>query len=129
MTLDVTIGEIYLDKDLSEIKPIYWVRCCPESETEICDEEYTLWTKESYRSGSSSFWKFFKEDIGDIYYEMREHPYHNDHETAYLKSFIDRINALPTPEDEFNQDRMKWFKYWCNKAVELYGDKAAIMFG
>ena len=129
MTLDVTIGKIYLDEGLSEIRPVYWVQGCPESEVDICEEEHTLWTKESYRSGSSDFWKFFKEIVGDVYYEMREHPNHNDHETAYLKPFIERINTLPTPSSPINQDRMKWFKHWCNKAVELYEDKAAIMFG
>jgi len=28
--------------------------------------------------------------------------------------------------NEVDSDRLKWLKYWAKKAVELYGDDAAI---
>lgn len=123
MTLDVTIGEITLEPNgLNVIE-------CPAADHNICNPAYTLHPKESYRSGSHDFWIFWRTYCGKLYYIFREHPCSNDPDIAKLKPHIDKINALSNQcEDETNKDRMMWFKYWANKAVELYGVNAGIKF-
>jgi hypothetical protein len=123
-----------------------YVTQCPNSEIDICDPAVTLWPKESYRSGSTHFWIFFERLIGiDIYHAMRNYPNSNERDIALIKPLINEINKLNTitrdqiiemfPELSKDQtnidgmvDRLKWFIYWTNKAVELYDDFAAIDF-
>ena len=124
MTLDVTIGK-KTGKD--------HVEKCPESKDNVCDSTQTNWPSESYRSGNNvSFWKFFtrNKDLKVIYLKMRKHPDTNDLDIAQLKPFMKEINKLKESDfvDEIDKDRVKWLKYWSNKAVELYGTDAAIMF-
>jgi len=127
MTLDVTIGQLAIIKENN--RAMLWVSACPSETVAICDIEYTLWPNEAYRSGSSEFRQFFREELGQMYNAMREHPDTNDIDIAYIEPFIERINDLPDEcEDDANIDRMKWFKFWCNRAVELYGEDASIMF-
>lgn len=135
MTLDVTIGEIVPDTDNIEEDPKarYWVKQAPEANFDVCNPEYTMDAKEAYRSGSTGFWNFWlkkSEQLTEIYEAMRSNPNSNNRDVAYLKPLLTRINAIP--ESDFSSgidlDRLKWFKYWANKAVELYGDKAGIMF-
>ena len=126
MTIDVTIGKAVLRN--FDNKAYAYVDQCPDADKNICEQEYTLWEKEAYRSGSTGFWEFFFEAMGEIYNLMRDNPRSNDLDVAYIKPFIKQINSLQTPKDPYHKDRMKWFKYWCNKAVELYDDDAGIMF-
>jgi len=129
MTLDVTIGKIIADEIYDDtINPMYWIKQCPDSETPICDIDHTLWIVEAYRSGSTEFWNFFFNHVGKMYKEMRSNPNSNDRDVVCITPFLDRINSLNTPSDPTHADRMKWLKYWCNKAVELYGKEAGMMF-
>ena len=156
MTLDVTIGKLtispietilqaalYGDEDNNEygirdhVVDTYGmidVEACPDSDYDVCNPESTIYPRSSQRSGSTGFWKFFTDMIGsDIYYAMRRNPESNDRDIALIRPLIDKINAIqdPTIVDEnakYNSDRLKWFKFWSNKAVELYGDMAAIEF-
>jgi len=137
MTLDVSIGLIKFGKlkknDVADYESCNVMRAldikrCPDSEADICDPERTLSAKEAYRSGSTSFWDFWDNCTYELYHSMRDYPNSNDTDIAFLKPVIDDINALPDPTDEGNADRMKWLKYWANKAVELYGDRAGIRF-
>ena len=135
MTLDITIGELCLSEEIDylkedpEIRPCLWVRECPELDYDLCDPDATVYPRTSYRSGSTGFWKFCFDFMDDVYYEMRENPKTNELDIAYIKPFLNRINKLSDPQDDFyHKDRMKWLKFWCNKAVELYGDRACIMF-
>lgn len=124
MTLDVTIGKITVDDSQEE-----WVEQCPIADHDICKKEHTWWTVESYRSGSSVFREFWEHRCTILYFKFQQHPRSNDKDIAQLSPYIDEINALPdTLQDKLDADRMKWFKYWANKAVELYGDEAGIMF-
>ena len=140
MTLDVTIGKITIERIEEEddlcFKPLFHVQQCPEAKEDINDKEYTLWTKESYRSGSTDFWSFFKRQhplLKEIYFGMREHPDSNDFDVAYVKPYLEKINSIKIEDfkdpNEVNDDRLKWLRYWCNKAVELYGEEAGISFG
>lgn len=124
MTLDVRIGKKTSENSVEQ---------CPDAKENICDSAHTNWPAESYRSGNNvAFWKFFtrNKDLKAIYLEMRKHPNTNDLDIALLKPFLKRINKLKELNfiDEIDKDRLKWLKYWSNKAVELYGDEAAIMF-
>ena len=123
MTLDITIGKIV--EENNELN----VEMCPKSETNICNPNSTLWANESYRSGGSDLWEFWEHHCNSLYFSLREHPHTNDKDIAKLSHVIDEINLLP--DDLLTQndnDRMLWFKYWSNKAVELYGDNAGIEF-
>ncbi|MDP3989718.1 MAG: hypothetical protein Q8Q01_00765 [archaeon] len=124
MTLDVRIGKKIGDSSVEQ---------CPDAKENICDPLHTNWPTESYRSGNNfSFWKFFtkNKDLKAIYLEMRKHPNTNDLDLALIKPFLKRINKLKDADfvNEVDKDRLKWLKYWSNKAVELYGNEAAILF-
>lgn len=127
MTLDVKIGRrvtIKLDGE-----QIINVRECPITYHDVCKLEYTLWPRESFRSGSSGFWEFWKNCVGTLYYQMRKHHSSNDLDIAFLKPLLEDINKLADNcRGEIDKDRMKWFKFWANRAVRLYGDDACIAF-
>lgn len=119
MTLDVTIGRKLKDDVVQ----------CPDSDKDICNPNLTNHPREAYRSGSSDFWSFWRRrGLADIYLSMRKNPNSNDIDIALLKPFIKRINALKEPLSIIDKDRLKWLKYWSNKATELCGEEAAIMF-
>lgn len=128
MTLDVCIGKVVIEN--IENKPVLSVNSCPKSIENVCDINATLWPDESYRSGSREFREFWYNCVGDLYYQLREHPKSNDVDIAYIKPYLNKIISL---SDEcnynyFDIDRMKWLKYWCKVAVELYDDEAGICF-
>lgn len=128
MTLDVNIGKRieYLDEDGSVQ---YRIEMCPEADHDICKPEFTSWSRESYRSGSSDFWRFFQMCTDGLYYHIRKYPDTNDYEIIPLKPILHEINGLFDKFfDEANRDRMKWLKFWSNRAVSLYGDDAYISF-
>ena len=69
--------------------------------------------------------------INEVYYEMRKHPNSNDIDVCRLKPYAKRISCIEIPEinqNSLDADRLKWLKYWTARAVNLYGDKAGIMF-
>ena len=64
-----------------------------------------------------------------LYYRIRKHPDTNDCDIIPLKSILHEINGLFDEFfDEIDRDRMKWLKFWSNRAVSLYGDDAYISF-
>ena len=125
MTLDIIIGKLTYTPGDDELD----VEKCPPESHDVCDRELTIYPRDSCRSGSAGLWDFFFDRVHDIYMEMRDYPDSNDPEAIAIKPFLERINALPDDcNDAINNDRMKWFKFWCNRAVELYGDEAGIEF-
>lgn len=133
MTLDVTIGKIILRQDEDNGRAYVWIKQCPGADFDVSPKKYTLSPREAYRSGSTSFWQFWRKNdlLGQLYEEMRTHPNSNDFDATYLEKYVERINQLEENsfESELDQDRLKWLKYWVNKAVELYGKEAGITFG
>lgn len=113
MTTDVTIGKISSNGE--------HVMKCPRAERNICNPQHTNHPRDSYRSGSSKFTEFWQTTCGEFYKET-------EYEITPLKPHIDVINNLEAYESNVNKDRMIWFKYWTNKAVDLYGDSAGIQF-
>ncbi len=138
MTLDVTIGKIVLSKYDPEWDDTTVVRVeveqCPSLDFDLCKHpEFTLWPRDAYRSGSSGssgFWAFFQKCVGEeLYNSMRDHPGSNDRDVARLKPLIEKIARLPDEcGSAIDNDRMKWFKFWCSRAVSLYGDDAGVQF-
>lgn len=127
MTLDVKIGQYYLDENN---KPS--IKRCEDSSIDICNIEYTMWPKDAYRSGSTSFWHFFKKKdpiLIKLYYKWRKNPNTNDDDVCKFDEedfkLIDEILPLSDPIDK---DRLKWLRYWMFKAREEYGKLAGIEF-
>lgn len=131
MTLDVTIGKVILSRcgDLYEI-PYIDVESCPLADHDICSKDFTLWQRESYRSGSTDFRDFFHKCVGDFYEEYHGERGTDDADTVYLLPVIEQIRALKVNKlwKPADTDRMNWLKYWCERAVELYGAEAGIRF-
>jgi len=140
MTLDVKIGKIVIDPIDPDLKDWIWeagsctvrvnIEQCPDLDYDLCPKEHTFAPREAYRSGSIPLWDFFqKGPARKIYHAMRDNPNSNDRDVARIKPLLDEINKLPDHlGTEVDDDRMKWFKFWCNRAVELYGDLAGVRF-
>lgn len=119
MTLTVIIGKIGIpnNTDCS-------IEECPMESYDVCNPEYTQYPDRAFRSGSGMC-DFFDLHVTAIYKEIMR----LKERSVPIKPFIDRINALPDDLcDDSHNDRMKWLKFWCNRAVGLYGDKAVIEF-
>lgn len=120
MTLTVIIGKIRTPSD--EIPNIDE---CPSEAYDVCDPKYTIYPRRSIRSGSSNMRDFFDCITAEIYTNAISDPT----EIVFIKPVIGTINDLIDDcEDVVHNDRMKWLKFWCNRAVELYGDEAGIEF-
>ena len=52
----------------------------------------------------------------------------NDIQITRLKGYLNEINNLKGDGDFINERRLHWLKFWCNRAVELYGNDAVIKF-
>jgi len=127
MTLDVTIGTVFIER--IDNKAYLGVNHCPRETYDVCDPSCTIYPRDAYRSGSTGFHEFFEKYLYRIYVEMRDHPDTNDQDVAFITQWIDRINELEDECDEsVSSDRMRWLKFWCARAVALYGEDAAIEF-
>lgn len=120
MTLTVIIGKIGTPNE--EIPNIDE---CPEESYDICDPEYTIFPRRAIRTGSNGMRDFFDGLTAAIYTDTISDPA----EIILIAPIIDVINDLVDDlGDPGHNDRMKWLKFWCNRAVELYGDEAGIEF-
>lgn len=130
MTLDVQIGKIIIDhsEGRDKLKAFMHVKMCPKAKEDICDPKHTFTPREAFRSGSSGLWNFFQSYVSDLYFKWRDHPDSNDLDVGFIEPVINEILALKEPDGPIEKDRMHWLKYWCRKAVELYGKNAGIMF-
>jgi len=108
------------------------VEKCPDADVNICNPGNTIFPKSALRMFSVQSWNSWEsssDKLYNLYKSMREYPDLDGPEVIRLKPFIKAINRLPDDYSEYDHvDRMKWFKYWSNKAVELYGDCAGIEF-
>ena len=140
MTLDIKIGKIIVEQPDPDLKD--WidedgscvvradVEQCPDLDYDLCPKEHTIGPREAYRSGSIPLWEFFQDGPAkEVYRKMRFYPNSNDRDVARVMPLLEEINKLPDHlGSEVDDDRMKWFKFWCNQAVELYGDLAGVRF-
>lgn len=120
MTLSVFIGKINPQSD-----GMPYIDECPLESYDVCDPEYTIHPRRSLRSGTDDMRDFFDGLPAEIYANTISDP----DEIVLIKPVIDEINALPDDCGvPAHNDRMKWLKFWCNRAVELWGDEAGIEF-
>ena len=144
MTLDVTIGKLviktfdevleqklddeytYNFKDTFSIIDFLSIDECP-GEIDGCTNGDTMCPNRAYRSGSLSFYRFFSDVMFELDDEIR-HLKSNDRQYTLIKPYLERINAIEYTGLKLHEIRLMWFKFWCNKAVELYNDNAVIMF-
>ena len=119
MTLTVILGKIHTPSD--EIPNIDE---CPAESYDVCDPEFTIHPRRSIRSGSGEMQDFFDGVTAEISNTISDPT-----EIILIKPVINVINDLIDDCDDVgHNDRMKWLKFWCNRAVELYGDEAGIEF-
>jgi len=120
MTLSVFIGKIDPHRD-----GIPYIDMCPSESYDVCDPEYTIYPRKALRSGADDMRDFFDGLPDEIYINTISDP----DEMVLIEAVIGAINALPDDiGNPCHNDRMKWLKFWCNRAVELYGDEAGIEF-
>lgn len=146
MTVDITIGKLkvktfneVMKKKLEEwnftykntftITEFLEVEPCPP-EDDSCTEEDTMYPNQPQRSGSIFAMEDFMrtvvgKDLDDYFRPIKS----NDRQFTRIKPVIDDINKLEyTGEEKMHHTRLNWLKFWCNRAVELYGDDAVIKF-
>ncbi len=146
MTIDITIGKIVrisLDEVLEQIKDdnytvtheqvitanqFFDVEIC-KPEDDGCTRDDTIHPGEAYRSGSIfSISEFFTQVLGDVGTLLRPIGT-NDKQITILHPIIDRINAVEYKgDDKYHKMRLHWLKFWCNKAIEQFGNEAGIEF-
>ena len=146
MTIDITIGRVtflslreVLCNKLNEDYNINYkvnlrftdfidVEQCPD-EPDGCSIEDTYCPNSAYRSGNIiNLTNFFEEVMPELIKKIRPMR-SNDEQITLIKPYLAEINDLKYKSDNLvKQRRLKWFKFWCNRAVELYGEDAAIKF-
>ena len=139
MTLDVTIGKIEIfreykeDDDYEKYDRYLVVNTivveCPDLDYDLCSSNHTMWPRKSWRSGNTSFFiGFFESYLPETYQRFVYKDKWESVSVAFLQPVIEEIKALKIPLPPIQADRMKWFKFWCERAVDLYGENAGIMF-
>lgn len=146
MTIDITIGKIiakkpkksiidrineldhYSYKTTIELIDFVDIEQCPDEE-DGCTENDTDWPKSAFRSGEiKALSEFFREVMPDLISEIRPIK-SSDTQIARIQPYLDRVNGLKYNGDsKQHYMRLQWFKFWCNRAVELYGKDAGIEF-
>ena len=143
MTLDFNFGKdvaviedyIYIEgEDLTaepkpENKLTYEFLVEMEPETfDVCNPKWTDNPKSAFRSCpcGSRIDVFLIRNIPGIHEAVEK----DKRNIVPVSSIIDKINNLnpvaPASEGcpELYEDRVKWFQYWANKCIRLYGDEA-----
>ncbi|MEK6881949.1 MAG: hypothetical protein AABY22_20190, partial [Nanoarchaeota archaeon] len=118
----------YTYKDNFVITDFLQVEQWPNEE-DGCTKEDTIHPNEAYRSGSTlGMIEFFDEVMPKLIKKLRPES-SNDFQIAKIKPFLEEINNLKYDGDnKYHHKRLHWLKFWCNRAVELYGDDAVIAF-
>lgn len=114
-------GEIYQEDDNE-----YLIEIEPET-FDVCDPELTNYPKEAFLMTPCKLYvvDFIKENLPTIGALLD-----GERTIIPLSSVIDEINNLkpeaPEGEErpELYKDRVRWFQYWANKCIRLYGDEA-----
>lgn len=145
MTIDITIGKltikswetvlaekledrVFTGEDTISSVDFLEVNQCPEKE-DGCTLEDTAFPNSAYRSGGiGSMSNFFTKVMSVLIEKIR--PYHNnDLQISRIKPFIEEIMRLKySGTNDLDKKRLHWFKFWCSRAVELYGEDAVIKF-
>ena len=124
---EVKIGKLDINK--------FIVESCPSDRSH---EDYFFYDSylNIYNEMGSDFASFWTEHVGEVFNpeisvkrNVLSYLEPGRVNLRILKPALSRIQNLPVECGSFfNNDRMKWFKLWTAKAVELYGDRAFIEF-
>jgi hypothetical protein len=144
MTIDVKIGKIkilsveeVIKNQLNEHWIIRYKKpkitytdfvevCQCSNEKDGCSEKDTTTPNSAYRSGAMGDFGRFLKNIMPIIYENID----GDYCVIKISKYLKKINDIDDKKckNEQDQKRLQWFKFWCNRAVELYGDDAVMSF-
>ena len=145
MTTDITIGKLII-KTLDEVirecvieefnfTPKYTflltdfleVEECP-SKDDGCTQEDTIFPGRAYRSmpnlGAINFFNDTFPELGKNIKPWGD----NSKQITRIKPYIEIINKTQYTGELIHERRLHWLKFWCNEALELYGEQAAIEF-
>ena len=114
-------GEIYQEDGIE-----YLVEMEPET-FDVCNPEWTDHPKDAVRPShyGSGIAEFIRENLPKIGAVLDE-----ERSILPVSIVIDEINNLKSvaPEGEeapeLYNDRVRWFQYWANKCLRLYGEEA-----
>lgn len=114
-------GEINREDDVP-----YLAEMEPET-FDVCNPEWTDHPKDAVRPShyGSGISEFLIKNLPIIGAVLRE-----DRTIMPVSNIINEINNLKpeAPENEempeIYKDRVRWFQYWANKCIRLYGDEA-----
>lgn len=145
MTIDITIGKMkiktldeffnnnyqwnFIYDDVFRYSDLIDIEQCPD-DIDGCTKKDTFTPNSAYRSGSITaigdfFRTVFPNDLNDSLRPIKS----QDILYTKIKPLLDNINKVEyNGDDYYYKKRLQWFKFWCNRAVELYGDKAIICF-
>jgi hypothetical protein len=135
VTIDVMFGELVETpaEHSADNKPGWYVQWEPmPRENDGCDPEYSTSAGTPRRSFSYVGWQDWLESFPAAWTfagEMAEPgPYDDEMLEIKLLSDVGRIiEALPSgKEGTVLADRNRWFIYWKRRAVETFGDRAAV---
>jgi hypothetical protein len=143
MTIDITVGKIVFkcDEDIAEylkslnyfrydqidLHKLFYVEQCPDEDVG-CTQDDTHFPGSAYRSGNSSAVSDFFCKVAPELYDILCPKKTNDMQVTRINLHIEAINALKPIGEHCHDKRLHWLKFWCNKAVELYGKEAVIKF-
>lgn len=146
MTIDITIGrlkfksvgevikerldEMYTvsNEETLSVSSFLDIEQCPDA-SDGCTQKDTISPNSAYRSGSITGMSNFFAEVMPVLIKRMRPICSNDSQFTKIKPFIDEINKLEYKgKTEQHKQRLHWFKFWCNKAVELYDEEAGILF-
>lgn len=100
--------------------------CEGEEPEDLVDREYTIDKGTPCRSPSYSGWGEF---MDNVFHHFGPEAGMGWYLLAPYKEEIEQLEErIPTLDTEINKDRAKWLVWWSKKAIELYGNRAAIKF-
>lgn len=135
MGYDIKIGKVQLDTTeiIKDINRDYSGNCI-NYELEIIPCEFKKEGSEPFRAPSYTSWHWFMESCESTK-EFSSMVNVNSSDglcfilnTDEIKSIISRIELDKKNIDEFHHERLDWLCFWVKKAIEMYGDDAAIGF-
>lgn len=133
MTVDVIFGKLV---DTEDGKWAEWPgkEWGDESarENDGTDRLYTIFPGYPHRPFSTyGYYEFLRRiPVAQIIHDLCKPLYPDTNDTEWHKvdqTLIDLIDRLPETDGGIDTDRAKWYKYWSRRAVEEFGDDAAIL--
>ena len=138
MTLCITFGKLEKKKGYTHDHGLQDVDVipCPDLDYDLCSEENTIYPRSPIRDGAyATFPDFVQQYFPDLYRDLGVcgvgllAPYYED--IQKLPDIPKKPNFIRSTRGNVDlandADRLKWFKFWSKRAMDLYGpEKAAV---